>query len=77
MGKPAACLHNDFMEEIVQDGVNGFIVHDDPEEIMEKFMHCMRTETCSLIFREDRRDRGRLTILTKSGKRCMRFMRTR
>lgn len=36
MGKPIICLHDDFMQEIVQDGVNGFVVHNDPEEIMEK-----------------------------------------
>lgn len=36
MGKPVICLNDDFMQEIVQDGVNGFIVHNDPKEIMEK-----------------------------------------
>lgn len=36
MGKPIICLHDDFMQEIVQDGINGFVVQNDPEDILKK-----------------------------------------
>ncbi|MCF6150426.1 MAG: glycosyltransferase [Candidatus Kuenenia sp.] len=35
-GKPIICLVSDFVEEVVHDGVDGFVVRNDPKEIVEK-----------------------------------------
>lgn len=38
MGKPVICLRSDFTQEIVHEGIDGFLVQDKPIEVLEKIL---------------------------------------
>ncbi len=67
MGKPVICLHDDFMQEIVQEGVNGFIVHDNPEEIMKRILALYSDRNMLLDFSKRSESQGRAYDLNKIG----------
>lgn len=69
MGKPVICLHNDFMQEIVQDGINGFIVHDKPEEeeIVEKIYALYSDRNMFIDFSKRSESQGKTYDLNKIG----------
>lgn len=60
-------LHDDFMQEIVQDGVNGFVVHDDPKEIMEKIDALYSDRTLFTDFSKRSESQGKSYDLSKIG----------
>lgn len=67
MGKPIICLHDDFMREIVQDGVNGFVVHNDPKEIMKKIDALYSDRTMLIDFSKRSEYQGKSYDLNKIG----------
>lgn len=73
MGKPIICLHDDFMQEIVQDGVNGFIVHDDPKEIMKKIHELYSDRNMFIDFSKRSESQGKTYDLNKIGQEMYAF----
>lgn len=67
MGRPVICLHDDFMREIVQDGVNGFVVHNDPKEIMEKIDALYSDRALFTDFSKRSESQGKTYDLSKIG----------
>lgn len=67
IGKPIVCLHDDFMQEIVRDGVNGFVVRHDPAEIMKKIDALYSERNMLIDFSKRSEHQGKTYDLNKIG----------
>ena len=67
LGKPIICLNRDFVEEIVHDGIDGFVTGDDPKEIAERLFALYSQKDLLFEFSKQSAGQGRKYDLENVG----------
>jgi len=67
-GIPIICLRSDFVEEVVHNGIDGFVVRDDPKEIAERLLFLSSHKDVLAEFSKQSAVQGRLYDLEDVGR---------
>ncbi len=77
IGKPVICLKNDFLQEIVHDKVDGFVVAEDPDEIASCIFRLYDNKDLHSEFSKNSLQRGLSYSLEIVGEEILRLYRGR